>query len=143
MRIGVDTSVIVAAVHANHPLHGPSARWLNDAFDAHEVVVAHHSVLEAYAVLTRLPGEYRLAPSEAEMVLHATVRDNAELAPFSEALIWDLLRQIGETPASGGAVYDAFIIGILMAAGVDAIATGNTAEFRRFSGSIRIIDPLE
>ena len=53
--VGVDTSVMVAAVHANHPMHSAAARWLDAALGSHTVVVAHHSVLEAYAVLTRLP----------------------------------------------------------------------------------------
>ena len=46
---------MVAAVHANHPMHSAAARWLDAALGSHTVVVAHHSVLEAYAVLTRLP----------------------------------------------------------------------------------------
>ena len=64
MTLGVDTSVIIAAVHANHPVHLSSSRWLDAAFDTHDVVVAHHSVLEAYAVLTRLPAQFRVGPDE-------------------------------------------------------------------------------
>ena len=79
MTVGVDTSVIVAAVHANHPVHLPSARWLDTAFDVHAVVVAHHSILEAYAVLTRLPAQYRVSPSEAEIVLRETLEKNARV----------------------------------------------------------------
>ena len=50
MTFGVDTSVLVAAVHANHPRHFAASAWLDAAFSSHEVVVAHHSVIEAYAV---------------------------------------------------------------------------------------------
>ena len=86
MKLGVDSSVLVACLHANHPFHIAAADWMNHSFENHEVVVAHHSVLEAY---------------------------------------------------------DGFVIEILAAARVEAIATGNAREFRRLSRGIRIIDPYE
>ena len=143
MKLGVDSSVLVACLHANHPFHIAAADWMNHSFENHEVVVAHHSVLEAYAVLTRLPAEYRLVPSEAVTALHATLRDNVVVAPFSERSIWDVVRRLGENAAAGGAAYDGFIIEILAAARVEAIATANAREFRRLSRGIRIIDPYE
>ena len=141
MRVGVDTSVIVACVHARHPLHPVMAQWLNQAFDTHDVIVSHHSVLESYAVLTRLPAEYRLVPAEAVTVLRETLTGSATIAPFSHKSMWDVLERIHRLPAVGGSAYDAFIIDTLTAAGVDAIATGNAKEFRRLTRSIRIIDP--
>ena len=142
MIIGVDTSVIVAGVHANHPLHGAIVHWLNAAFEDHEVVVAHHSLLEAYAVLTRLPAAYRLTPAETGVGLVGTLRDNARIAPFDGASMWGSLERITGIPASGGGAYDAFVIDVLAAAGVEAIATSNVAEFRRLTSAMRIIDPL-
>ena len=143
MRIGVDSSVIVAAVHANHPLHIPSADWLNRTFDEHDVVITHHSVLEAYAVLTRLPAQYRLSPVEAHAVLTGTLRENTILAPYDENTIWDMIDTMVQTPVSGGSSYDLFIIEILKLAKVDYIATYNTKDFRRLAKTIRIVDPLE
>lgn len=143
MTIGVDTSVIIAAVHANHPIHASSARWLDAAFEAHDVVVAHHSVLEAYAVLTRLPAQYRVAPAEAEIVLRETVEDHARIAPFAAATIWDIIARLVAVPAAGGAAYDAFIIRLLSGAGAEVIATYNVDEFRRLSPSVPIADPVE
>ena len=143
MRIGVDTSVIIAAVHANHPVHLSSAQWLDTAFDTHDVVVAHHSLLEAYAVLTRLPAQYRVAPSEAELVLRETVAENARIAPFTAESMWTFLTHLTAVPAAGGAAYDAFIIRLLSEAGVEAIVTYNTDDFRRLSPAVRIADPAE
>ncbi|TVR56222.1 MAG: PIN domain-containing protein [Spirochaetaceae bacterium] len=143
MKLGVDTSVLVAALHANHPFHLTAAEWLNHSFENHEVIVAHHSVLEAYAVLTRLPPEYRLTPSEAVTVLRETLEKNAAIAPFSGLSIWKVIQRLGDDAASGGAAYDAFIIEILAAAGAEAIATGNAREFRRLSRGVQIIDPYE
>ncbi|MDE0448398.1 MAG: PIN domain-containing protein [Spirochaetaceae bacterium] len=143
MTVGVDTSVIIAAVHANHPVHLSSSRWLDAAFDTHDVVVAHHSLLEAYAVLTRLPAEYRVTPAEAEIVLRETVRDNARIAPFAAESTWAFMSAFAALPAAGGAAYDAFIIRLLSEAGAEAIVTYNVDDFRRLSPHVRVTDPAE
>ena len=120
-----------------------AAEWLNRSFENHEGIVAHHSVLAAYAVLTRLPPEYRLVPSEAVSVLRETLEKNAVITPFSGRSIWKTTQRLGDDAPSGGAAYDAFIIEILSSAGAEAIATGNAREFRRLSRGIRIIDRYE
>jgi predicted nucleic acid-binding protein len=141
VRIGVDTSVIVAAVHANHPVNGPAAEWLDAAFGKHEVVVAHHSIVESYAVLTRLPAKYRLAPREAEMVLTETLRENVRIAPFAGEAVWPTLESIIDRGASGGTTYDALIVDLLAGAGVEVIITYNVREFRRIARDTPVEEP--
>ena len=143
MRVGVDTSVLVAAVHANHPEHGAASAWIDTAFTTHEVVVAHHSIIEAFAVLTRLPAKYRLAPSEAEMVLRETLRDNVSIAPFESDTVWQVLTSIIAVPAAGGTSYDAFIIYLLEAAQVDQIVTYNVRDFRRLARDVGVAAPAD
>jgi predicted nucleic acid-binding protein len=143
MKIGVDTSVIVAAVHANHPRNNETVQWLNSAFDRHEIVIAHHSVLESYAVLTRLPGQYRLSATEAWTVLTETVKKNTSLAKFSGSWIWSIVDTMAQIPVSGGAAYDFLIARTLIKAGVDCIATYNTADFRRLVPDLKIISPSD
>jgi predicted nucleic acid-binding protein len=143
MRLGVDTSVLVAAVHANHPMHKPAAQWLDAAFVAHEICVCHHSLLEAYAVLTRLPAAYRLSPSEAVMVLRETLQQNAAIAPFAAESTWSVVQLLSTIPAAGGASYDAYIVEVLRSAGVDAVVTYNADDFRRISGALDVVDPSD
>ena len=143
MILGVDASVIIAAVHANHPVHLSSSRWLDAAFDTHDVVVAHHSLLEAYVVLTRLPAQYRVGPDEAEIVLRETLQHNARLAPFGEDSMWNFMTGMTALPAAGGAAYDAFIVQLLSEAGAEAIVTYNVDDFRRLSPHVRVTDPAE
>ena len=142
MTIGLDTSVIVASVHANHPFHGPTAKWLNQAFDEHDLMITHHTVLESYSVLTRLPAKYLLSPTEAQLVLRETLSETTTIARFQEAMVWDIIDRFVEIPAVGGAAYDAFSIEILVAAGVEAIATYNVADFKRLSSVVQIINPI-
>ncbi|MFP4378227.1 MAG: type II toxin-antitoxin system VapC family toxin [Spirochaetales bacterium] len=137
----MDTSVIVAAVHANHPSHRLAAPWLDSAFDAHELFVAHPSLIESYAVLTRLPAKYRFSPSEADTVLRETLQDNVTIAPFTSQSSWSALSSLVEAPAAGGAAYDALIIHLLKQAGVDVITTFNVTDFTRLARTVRIRAP--
>ena len=141
MTIGVDSSVIIAGVHANHPRHALAANWLVKSLDTDQLIVAHHSVLEAYAVLTRLPGELRVTPSEARDLLNATVQRNMTTAEYRPETVWALMETLVMSSVAGGRSYDAFILEILRAAGIDALATFNADHFRDLAGAISILDP--
>lgn len=143
MRVGVDTSVLVAALHANHPNYGPASAWLDSVLASHEVVVAHHSILETYAVLTRLPAKYRLSPAEAEMVLRRTLSGNATIAAFDSSLVWDALNSVIVAPAAEGASYDAFILYLLTSSGVEEVVTYNVRHLRRLAPGTRVVAPAE
>lgn len=141
MIIGIDTSIIVACVHVNHPMHAPAAGWLEKTFSSSDVVVAHHSVLEVYAVLARMPGDLRVEPLEARDILSTTICENSSICGFSGNEIWDVIDFFVSIPAVGGQSYDAFIIGILKKEGIRAFATFNRSHFERLNGGIEMIDP--
>ena len=141
MKIGVDSCVIVAAVHANHPLNIVAAGWLNEALSHHELIVAHHSVLEAYAVLTRLPGDLRISASEARDILQSTVRDNMQVAEFDGPDIWDILDRVIAVSAIGGRSYDAFNIDLVKKNGADSYATFDISHFEHMAGGMKLVDP--
>jgi predicted nucleic acid-binding protein len=141
MKIGVDSSVIVAGVHANHPRHAAAAQWLVQALTAHELMVCHHSVLESYAVLTSLPGELRVTPSEARDLLEATVRANMVVAGFQPESIWTILESFVPITAVGGRSYDAFTACVLHASGTRALATLNPKHFAGLIEGLQVIDP--
>jgi predicted nucleic acid-binding protein len=100
-------------------------------------------LLEAYAVLTRLPAAYRLSPSEAVTVLRETLQQNTEIAPFAAESMWEIVQLVSMTPAAGGASYDAYTIEVLRSAGVEAIVTYNGDDFRRLSGALHVVDPSD
>ena len=141
MTVGVDTSLIVAAVHANHPRHALAAGWLIRAIGRHRLVVAHHCVLEAYAVLTRLPGRLRVTPSEARDLLADTVKANMSVAGFPPEGIWGALDRLVLSTTIGGRSYDALILFTLQAFGAKALATLNPSHFRELAPEMDIIDP--
>ena len=141
MKIGVDSNIIVAGLHANHPLHAIAADWLIRDISLNELIVAHHTVLESYAVLTRLPGQFKISSTEAKQLLETTIRPNMQIADFSADTIWDCLDFMVIQTSVGGNSYDCFIFRILENAGVETIATFNTSHFKRFTSTINIIDP--
>jgi predicted nucleic acid-binding protein len=141
MKIGLDSSVIVAAVHTSHPRHSAAARWLIDALAVHELVVCQHSILEAYAVLTRLPGDLRVQPSEARDLLAATVKANMSVTGFKPAEIWKILELLVLSSVSGGHSYDAFVAHALAAGGAQAVATLNPKNYQALVQGLDVISP--
>jgi predicted nucleic acid-binding protein len=141
MKIGVDSSVLIAGVHANHPLHAVAAGWLIQNISSHSLIVAHHSILESYAVLTRLPGNLRLTGPETKQLLESTIKPNMEVAEFHSSSIWDCVELLVSHSTVGGQSYDTFIAGILIKSGAEAIATFNTTHFIEFASKLTIIDP--
>ena len=67
MTIAVDTSVAVPLVVRSHHDHTAVVRWWN----GQEVALSGHALAETYSVLTRLPGDARLAPADAARLLNA------------------------------------------------------------------------
>lgn len=143
MTIGVDSSVLVAAIHAAHPRHALAVGWVTRALQVHTLVATHHSVLEAYAVLTRLPGDNRVTPSEARDLLTASVKENMAIACYDPQSIWEAIGSFVTASVAGGRSYDAFVADILRRAAVDAVATFNPSHFSEAAHGMRVIDPSD
>ncbi len=76
------------------------ARWWN----GREVALSGHALAETYSVLTRLPGDARLAPADAARLLKARFSPALLLSnPWSRKLPDELSR----LSIAGSAVYDA------------------------------------
>ena len=97
-----DTSVSVPAIVENHPAHRSVVAWLRDR----PTVLAAHSALETYSVLTRLPGDARLTPVDAAAVIAERFGAPIVLPARRARRLVDELARLG---IAGGAVYDAVI----------------------------------
>ena len=65
--LALDTSVAVPYLMAAHEAHRLTRRRLADR----ELVLTQHSLAETYSVLTRLPGDARVAPADVVTLLDA------------------------------------------------------------------------
>lgn len=102
MTVAVDTSVAVPLVVRSHHDHAAVVRWWN----GQEVALSGHALVETYSVLTRLPGDARLAPADAARLLSARFSPPLLLSNSRARKLPITLSRLG---IAGGAVYDAIV----------------------------------
>lgn len=100
--LALDTSVAVPLLVQSHQAHADVVRW----WDERDVVLSGHAVAETYSVLTRLPGDLRVAPGDAARLIRERFGPPLLLGP---KVARRLPAVLGELEIVGGAVYDALV----------------------------------
>jgi toxin FitB len=113
--VGLDSSVAVPLLIQTHRAHSAVVRW----WDGREIALSGHALAETYSVLTRLPGDLRLAPKDAAQIIRERFAAPLLLGPEVAGRLPDLL---GRLRIAGGAVYDALVALAAVERGV-ALAT--------------------
>lgn len=130
-----DTSVIIAAVCAWHEHHAAAAGEIEKRLaTGQKMAVDAHALVEAYAVLTRLPPPHRLAPEDAYAVLEGSFITGRRIISLAAAGTTALLRTLAREGVAGGQTYDAVIAASARRAKASALLTFNTAHFEPFGG---------
>ena len=102
MTVAVDTSVAVPLLVRSHQHHAEVARW----WDGQELALSGHALAETYSVLTRLPGDARLAADDAARLLDARFTTPLVLSGGHARRVHATLSRMG---IAGGAVYDGLV----------------------------------
>lgn len=102
MTVAVDTSVAIPLLVRSHRNHAAVVRW----WDGQQVALSGHALAETYSVLTRLPGDARLAPADAARLLTDRFAPPLLLSGARARKLPDTLSRLG---IAGGAVYDALV----------------------------------
>ena len=100
--LALDTSVAIPLLVRTHRAHAEVVRWWN----GREVVMTGHALAETYSVLTRLPGDLRLAPVDAARLLDERFAQPLVLGSDTARRLPSIL---AERRVAGGAVYDALV----------------------------------
>lgn len=100
--LALDTSVAVPLLVQTHRAHGDVIGWCH----GRELALSGHALAETYSVLTRLPGDVRLAPPDAARLLGERFGPPLQLDPDAFARLPQTLSGLG---VAGGAVYDALV----------------------------------
>ncbi|MFT4084358.1 MAG: type II toxin-antitoxin system VapC family toxin [Nocardioides sp.] len=101
-RCAVDTSVAVPLLVASHEAHEAVRRWATER----SLLLSGHALAETYSVLTRLPGDARVSPSDAVVLIDENFVGNLALPPDAASGTHRDLARLG---ISGGATYDGLV----------------------------------
>jgi predicted nucleic acid-binding protein len=106
------------------------------------MALAAPSIVEAYAVLTRLPSPYRLSPGDAHALLASNFLLGRKMVSLDDLAIRRLLDRLVAEGIAGGQTYDAVIASCARRARVAALLTFNESDFEPFAGAdLQILVP--
>lgn len=132
---------MVAAVCSWHERHETTRKEIERRRRAqNELVLAAHSMIETYAVLTRLPPPHRFSVQDALTLIESNWGE-AEVFALTPSEYWKLLRECRDEGFSGGQVYDAVIAACARKAGAERLLTWNLDHFSRFQGHFTVTTP--
>jgi predicted nucleic acid-binding protein len=131
-RLAFDTSAAVPFVLRSHVAHATTRRIAI----GREAVLTTHSLAETYSVLTRLPGDARVAADDAVALIEANFADVLPV-PADEARV--LPRLLAARGIAGGAVYDGLVALAARAAGISLL----TRDARAFDTYRVLAVPVE
>lgn len=100
--VAVDTSVAVAYVMASHAAHAT----VRSAARLRQLILTSHSLAETYSVLTRLPGDARVSPTDAAELIE---QNFGPAALLPARLTRSVHHELSSRGIGGGAVYDALV----------------------------------
>lgn len=141
IREAVDTSVVVAALLGWHDDHEAARKVLERGLVAERLILPAPTLIEAYAVMTRLPSPHRLSPTDAVALLRETFAGvNTVALEAGEA--WQLLDDLETNQIAGGRSYDGHILACARKAGATRLLTFNERDFLALGDStIEVVRP--
>lgn len=128
-----DTSVMVATVCTWYEHHERAITEMERRLAEREsLVIATPALIEAYAVLTRLPPPHRLSLQDAIALIETNFLDEGTLAGLDSKAFRPLLREAVDQDIAGGRTYDWVIAACARAAQVRTLLTFNARDFMSF-----------
>jgi len=133
---------MIAAVCAWHERHEAAANEIENRLASRaKMVVAAPALIEAYAVLTRLPPPHRLSPQTALTLLENNFLKLGTVVALNVKAYQALLLAAPKNNVVGGRVYDAVIGACAKQAQVSAVLTFNAADFAALGQDYDIVVP--
>lgn len=105
------------------------------------MLLAAHSLVECYSVLTRLPPPLRLPPGVAGQLIQVSFVARGAVISLSADQYVELLAKLAASGIAGGRTYDAVIAATARAADADVILTFNARDFAGLSDGIDVRAP--
>lgn len=142
MKILLDTSVLVASFVESHPKHTIAATCFQKLNSKKiKFFVSAHSLIECFAVLTRLPLSPKISPGTARFIIRENIEKQANIISLIENDYLDVISRMTDLNLSGGLIYDALILKAAQKEKVEKIYTFNIHDFQRLSQDSISIEP--
>src|SRR5687767_8215867 len=109
--VAADATVLVAAVVSWHERHRAAASCLETALARKSLVLPAPALVDAYAILTRLPAQHRLPHADAFHILRSSFSTARVSGPRTRDA-WSALRRWSVAPIGGSDAYDAHLLEI-------------------------------
>ncbi len=134
MKWFFDTSVLVPAFVEDHVHHERSLAAFLRA-DKKTGCCSAHTLLEFYAVITRLPGRDRIS-GEQILLLVQNIRERLTIISLSPEDYFAVLEKSAAARVFGGTVYDVLLAHCALKASAEILCTWNVKHFQQFGGEI-------
>lgn len=133
---------MVAAVCSWHEHHDAAATEIERRLAHGErLAVPAPALVEAYAVLTRLPAPHRLAPVDAWALIEANFVTSARIAALTGGAHVKLLRGLVKHAVAGGRTYDAVIAECARNGKADVLLTLDRRHFDPPPEGVTVTEP--
>lgn len=105
------------------------------------MLLAGHSLIECYSVLTRMPAPYRVAPETTLRMLRNGVLSRGTVVGIGIESYVGFFERAVLRRVAGGRIYDALIAEAARAAGADVLLTFNVGHFAGMAEGMAIVEP--
>jgi len=146
VTVFLDTSVLLAGLIDFGPQSAPAQSLLHAIAEkrAGDTATAWHCCLEFFSVATRLPPEFRVAPSDAALLLETEVFSRMTVHDLPGQSRRPMLQAAARDAIAGGRIYDAHIAEVARAAGAIVVVTDNRRHFlSALRYGVRVETPVE
>lgn len=100
--LATDTSVAIPLLVTSHPHHASIYAWAK----GRSLSLSGHAYAETYAVLTRLPGDARVEPADAVLLMEDNFEQPLMLSARAARVVH---RDLATGGVAGGATYDGLV----------------------------------
>ena len=139
-----DTNCLVALLSPRHEHHDRVFQEIERRLDADETMaVAGQTLVETYAVLTRLPAPHRLSAEDCRTLIEANFsNDTVAIIALAANDYRRLIHDAPEHGIAGGRLYDAVIAACARSAQAATLLTFNERHFAALGGeNLTIVAP--
>jgi predicted nucleic acid-binding protein len=137
MKAFLDTNVLIAACVIQHEQHARALPLMQKVHaGGAQGFVSAHSILETYAVLTRLPQLPRISPAQAAALIDDNIVKYFSIVALTGKEYSELTLELGQNNIAGGRAYDLLHLACAEKCGADRIYTFNGRDFAELGGPL-------